>query len=167
MAVVFISPKKRQKTFFVIITFMFLIFLSLISLGVFLAKPAAVSPTVVFNKAKISIDMSIFDSNKFKNLQPTVDMGTQYSYKATNKSNRALTGFISADSIDDAKTALQALGLTVNTLKELQIGRDNPFTPYYQVVAPPVTSPATSTTTSTTTTPATDSTTTGAPVVAK
>ena len=85
MAVVFISPKQRQKMFFMGITVMFLLFLIIISLGVFLSKPSEVSSVLVFNKPKVNIDMSIFDSDQFKNLQPFTEMETQYSYNGHHK----------------------------------------------------------------------------------
>jgi predicted tellurium resistance membrane protein TerC len=131
MAVVFISPKQRQKMFFLGITVMFLLFLIIISLGVFLSKPKEILPVMVFNEPKVNIDMSVFNSDQFKNLRPFPEMETQYSYKATTKNNQPETGFISAISIDQARTILESMGLTVSELKEVKIGRDNPFTSYY------------------------------------
>lgn len=149
MAVVFISPKQRQRTFFIGITVMFLLFLAVIFFGVFLSAPTGTSPVLVFNKPKVSIDMSIFNSDQFKNLQPFAKMQTQYSYTATLKSAvgqaKQETGFITADSIDQAKTILQGMGLEVSQIKEAEIGRDNPFTPYYQAVASPAAAAKTAT----------------------
>ena len=85
MAVVFISPKQRQKMFFMGITVVFLLILIIISLGVFLAQPKTVSPVLVFNKPKVNIDMTIFDSDQFKNLEPFAEMEIQYSYNAQQK----------------------------------------------------------------------------------
>ena len=138
MAVVFISPKKRQQTFFMIITAMFLLILVSISLGVILSKPKEVSQTVVFNKSKVEVNMGIFDLDQFKNLQPFTKMESQYSYIATTKANIVKSGFITAPSIDKAGEILKGMGLSVSTIKEVEIGRDNPFSPYYQVVAVPV-----------------------------
>lgn len=138
MAVVFISPKQRQKVFFIGITVIFLLFLLIISLGVFSSKPKEVSPVLVFNKPKVSIDMSIFDSDQFKNLQPFTQMQTQYSYIAVDKDNKPVTGSISAVSQDEAKTILEGMGLTVSEIKQVEIGRDNPFIPYYQLIGTPV-----------------------------
>ena len=162
MAVVFISPKKRQRTFFVVITLGFLILLASISLGVFLSKPKEVSSVVVFNKSKINIDMSIFDSEKFKNLKAVPEMLSQYNYKAVSKNGKVENGFISAISEADATKALNGLGLSVNSLQKSEIGRENPFSPYYQVVAAPVviTTPVSTTATTTTTTSSATSTTT-------
>lgn len=131
MAVVFISPKQRQKMFFVGITIMFLLFVILISLGVLFAKPKPVSPLIVFNKAKVNLNMSILDTDQFKNLQPFSQMEPQYSYKATTKANKPKNGFITATSPDQARTILQDMGLTVADIQVVQPGRDNPFIPYY------------------------------------
>ena len=131
MAVVFISPKQRQRTFFVGITIVFLLFVTLISLGILFAQPKAVSPLIVFNKAKVSLDMSILDTDQFKNLQPFSQMEPQYSYKATTKANQPKKGFITAASPDQARTILESMGLAVSDIQLVQPGRDNPFIPYY------------------------------------
>lgn len=131
MAVVFISPKQRQKMFFLGITVVFLLFISIISISVFLSSPKEVSPVLVFNKPKVSINMSVFESDQFKNLVPFAEMQTQYSYKATGKDRRQKTGFIAASSVEDARKALSAMGLSNITIDEAKIGRDNPFSPYY------------------------------------
>ena len=137
MAVVFISPKQRQKMFFIGITVMFLLFLAVISFGVFLYEPKKVSPMLTFNKPKVNIDMKVFDSDQFKNLQPFVGMSTQYSYKAFTKNNKIETGFISSSSADQARKTLEGKGLNVSEIKEVIVGRDNPFVSYYPSVAPP------------------------------
>ena len=132
MAVVFISPKSRQKMFFMGITIMILLFLLAISFVVFLSEPKEVQPTLVFNKPKVYIDATVFDSEQFKNLQPFTEMEIQYSYKALTKADKVETGFISAVSAEQAKTILTSMGLTVTEIKEAEIGRDNPFSPYNQ-----------------------------------
>ena len=103
MAVIFISPKQRQKMFFLGITAVFLLFLTAVSLIVFLSKPKEVPPALVFNKPKVNIDMKIFDSEQFKNLQLFPEVKIQYSYKANTKDNKLRTGFIYAASTDKAK----------------------------------------------------------------
>ena len=132
MAVVFISPKERQKMFFLAILILLVLFLVSVSLIVFLAKPEASTQSLVFNKPKVSIDVSIFDSDQFKNLQPFTQMEIQYTYQATAKDGKQIEGFISAISKDEAQKMLIDSGLTVTDLKESQIGRDNPFTPYFE-----------------------------------
>jgi regulator of protease activity HflC (stomatin/prohibitin superfamily) len=137
MAVVFISPKQRQRVFFLGITVLFLLFLLAVSLGVFLAKPKEVLPTMVFNRPKVDINMGIFDSPQFKALQPFSEMQIQYAYTATTKEGQQKTGFITAVSVDAAQEILKSSGLTVNSMQETEIGRENPFVPYYQQVVLP------------------------------
>jgi len=134
MAVVFISPKQKQKTFFIGITVMFLLLLIIIFLVVFLYSPKLASPELVFNKPKVNIDIKFFDSEQFKNFdRPFIKIPLQFSYKATTKDRvpKTRTGFVSADSIDLAREAVVAMNLDIVELKEVEIGRDNPFTPYY------------------------------------
>src|SRR3989339_1403632 len=96
MAVVFISPKQRQKMFFTVITAILLIFLIAVSLLVFLSQPKGSPQTVVFNKPKVNIDMGIFELDQFKNLEAFSQMQIQYSYKATTKDDKIESGFVSA-----------------------------------------------------------------------
>jgi hypothetical protein len=131
MAVVFISPKERQKVFFMGITIIFVLFLIFVSSMVFLSKAKEVSPELVFNKPKVAIDMSVFESDQFKNLQPFPEMEMQYSYKALTQKNEGRTGFINAASKEEATKKLVDMGLTVSEIKEVETGRDNPFIPYY------------------------------------
>jgi len=131
MAVVFISPKHRQKVFFMGITIIFLFILVGIFLGVFLSGPEDNTSVLVFNKPKVNIDMSVFESDQFKNLQPFPEMQTQYSYKAITKNNKARNGFIFADSEERAREIITNMGLTVVEVKKVENGRPNPFTPYY------------------------------------
>ena len=134
MAVVFISPRQRQRVFFMGITAVVILFLIIISFGVFLSAPAEVSPVLVFNRPKVNIDMSVFGTDQFKNLHSVPDMQTLYSYKATDKNGKPKEGFKVDVSIDQAKTDLEAEGLTITELKEAEAGRTNPFSPYYQPV---------------------------------
>ena len=136
------------------ITIVFILFLVVLSLGVFSSKPNGPSGALVFNKPKVNIDMRVFDSDQFKNLQPLIEMQTQYSYTATTQDKQLQTGFISATSVDQARTILIGMGLSVTGIKEAQIGRDNPFTPYYQpIITPvPIVKSATTNKTATTTT---------------
>lgn len=137
MAVVFISPKQKQKMFLLGITAIFLLFLIIVSVVVFLSEPQRVAPELVFNKPKVDVDIDIFDSEQFKNLQPFEEMKIQFEYTASTKNNKLVTGFVSAVSEEEATEILEARDLKVSDIKEAEIGRDNPFTPYYQE-APPV-----------------------------
>lgn len=134
MAVVFISPKQRQKTFFVVITGGFLLLLIIIFLGVFFSEPKEDPSALVFNKPKVAIDMGIFESDQFLNLQPFPEMQMQYSYRAATRENKVRTGFVFADSLESAKKIITNMGLSVIEVKEAEVGRENPFVPYYQTI---------------------------------
>lgn len=129
----------------------FALFLIVISFLVFLSNPKSVSQVLVFNKPKVNVDIKIFDSDQFKNLQPFTEMQTQYSYVATDKDNKETTGFIAAASIEEARSTLESMDLSVSELKEAEIGRDNPFTPYSQITVASTTTVTTKTTTTKTT----------------
>ena len=58
----------------------------------------------------------------------------EFSYTALTNKQVLKTGNISAVSEDDARKALEALGLSIRTLQEIKIGRENPFTPYFASV---------------------------------
>ncbi len=111
---------------------MFLLFIAVVFFGVFLSSPKEVPATLVFNKPKVNVDTKILDSAQFKSLQPFAKMQTQYSYEATDEENSFKTGFITAASKEAAMAILENSGLSVSELKEAKIGRDNPFSPYYQ-----------------------------------
>ena len=131
MAVIFISPKQRQKMFFMGITVAFLLFLTVVFLVVFLSEPTKGSLVIVFNKPKVNIDMTIFDSQQFKDLQPPVEIQTLYSYTAMDQGGLPKAGFVTAASQDDAEQIILGMGLISPKIKIVESGRDNPFTPYY------------------------------------
>lgn len=131
MAVVFISPKKRQKMFFIGITVMFLLLLVAVALFVFLSQPQPAEQGVVFYKPKINIDFKVLDSDQFKSLEPFTHMQALFSYTAMTIKGQSVSGTIPAASIEDATKILQGRQLFSIEVKEFQIGRENPFTPYY------------------------------------
>ncbi|MEK7562076.1 MAG: hypothetical protein AAB509_00135, partial [Patescibacteria group bacterium] len=130
MAIVFISPKQRQKQFFIGITILFALILLIISTAVFLAKPKPVAQELVFNRPKIDINMQILDSEQVKILEPVIQMDLQFKYTGTTNKGVKTSGIIIAISIDEAKKILQGMQLSSIVLKEAKFGRKNPFTPY-------------------------------------
>lgn len=130
MAVVFISPKKRQKKFFIAITAMLILFLTFFAISIIPAKPKTVSPKIVLNKANIEINTSIFNQDKFKRLKPFSEMKKQFSYVATGKNKKIEKGVVSAESIKEAREIIEQSGWEVESIKEVNLGRNNPFSPY-------------------------------------
>ncbi len=131
MAVVFISPKQRQKMFFMGISGIALLFMGAVAIGVFFAPEKQVDQSVVFNEPKISVNTKIFDSDKFKNLVPFSDMEFQYSYTGVDANKKPFSGYISATSPDEAASKLTSQGYSNLNINQVQLGRDNPFAPYY------------------------------------
>lgn len=134
MAVVFISPRKRQMVFFIGITAVFLSILVFVTFLVFMSQPQQVAEELVFNKPKININFSILDSDQFKGLLPFNEMQRAFVYTATSRDGELKSGSVSAISIAEARKILQTMGYTVKNIKEAEIGRENPFIPYYQSV---------------------------------
>jgi len=137
MAVVFISPKQRQKMFLMAISVALVLFLALATLGISLSRPEGNQVPVVFNKPKVSIDFKILDSEEFKSLEPFSKMELQFFYQAADGKGGETQGYISAFSLAEAIKILENMNLTVLNIQEAQIGRDNPFAPYYQQTTTP------------------------------
>ena len=140
MAVVFISPQKRQRAFFMGITASLVLFLIFISLWVFLSKPTQPKSSSTFNKPKVNVNLAILDLTQFKNLEHFELIPLQFSYIATTSKKVTIKGFISAVSKEEAIKMLQDAKLQVVEVKETVVGRDNPFLPYSATT--PATTPA-------------------------
>jgi len=130
MAVVFISPKQRQKVFFMGITIIFLLFLVVVASAVFFSKPKEVPYQMVFNRPKVNINFNILDSVQFNDLEPFTEMEIQFSYRAFTKEDNIIDGLVSAVSTDAAREILESMDLTVIDIEEVMVGRENPFEPY-------------------------------------
>lgn len=130
MAVVFISPKNKQKKFFMGITISLVVFLAVISFWVFLSKPSAAPQKLVFNKPKVSVDLKILDSDQFKKITSFERIPLQFNYVATTAKGQNVKGLISAYSREEATKILEEKGLKVGQLKQVDVGRLNPFIPY-------------------------------------
>ena len=130
MAVIFISPQKRQREFFIAITIFFALILILISTWAFLSQPSGPETEFVLNKPKINVNFQVLESDQFKNLEPFEMIPLQFSYTAVTSWNKTVTGLISAVSQEEARALLQESGYQVRDLKEVGTGRDNPFEPY-------------------------------------
>jgi predicted tellurium resistance membrane protein TerC len=134
MAVVFISPKQRQRVFITGITVAVTLFCVVIAFIVFFSQPKAVSPDVVFNKPKVSINFGIFDSDQFTSLNSFEEMKLQFVYKAM-KDGEEKNGYITAVSLEDERKMLEELGYNIVQLEEAKIGRKNPFETYKVLTA--------------------------------
>jgi len=130
MAIVFISPRQRQRMFFTGITILFVLLLLIISFLVFLSKPKPVPAEVVFNRPKIDINLQVLDSEQVKILEPAAQMDLQFKYTATTQKGVKTSGVITAVSEEEAQKILEGMQLASIALEETKLGRDNPFAPY-------------------------------------
>lgn len=136
MAIVFVSPRRRQKVLFSVIISSFLLFAVFVSLAVFLSKSKTIPVDAVFSKPEISLDFNFLNSELLKSMEKLEKMQIQFDYKATTKEAKETEGKISATSAQEAANILKERGLNVLNLEKSKIGRENPFTPYYQNQAP-------------------------------
>lgn len=132
MAIVFVSPKERQKILILAIVGFFVVILILISISIILARPKAVPIAETFIAPEIKINFDVLKSPQVMALKLLPDMERQFSYKADLK-GKAKTGKIVSSSIDKAKETLLEQGYTNIIVEEIKIGRENPFTPYYEL----------------------------------
>lgn len=132
MAIVFVSPRKKQITFFTLIAGFFVLAIIIIALIVFFSKPVVVSEDQVFKKPNISINFSVLDSDELKKLALLDPIQHNYIYSAVTEAGKSVEGKISAVSEDDAKTKLTEMKLSSIVLQKDPIGRKEPFDVYYQ-----------------------------------
>ncbi len=134
MAIVLISPRKRQKA--VIWAIASLAVLMLLGASLFIFFPMftnqinTIPDTGTYITPDIKLNFSIIDSNQVKNLTPFSIIETEFAYTAQDKNGKQVVGKISADDQESAKKSLEAIGLTVSNLQEINAGRSDPFVPY-------------------------------------
>ncbi len=132
MAIVFISPRKKQKILiFSTIGLISLILIS-IGLGVFLIKPKIIPPEQVFIPPEIEINFGIFESDQLKNLELFGKIETEFNYQGSTKTGEIQSGRILASSQEKAIELLEQFGLFEIILEEMPIGRINPFV-FYEI----------------------------------
>lgn len=131
MAIVFISPKQKQKTIIFGIVGIISLVLVIIGLMVFLKKPETVPPEQVFKAPKIEINFEILESDKLKNLEDFEGLKNEFNYQATTKDGELQPGKILAVSRKQAIKSLEDLGFSDIVLEEgIEVGRENPFVIY-------------------------------------
>jgi len=108
-------------------------------LTVFFAKPKGIQTEVVFHAPQIRINFDVLKSVRVQNLELPPGIEKQFTYQAKDKDSRSQTGKIAAISSAEAEVLLTGLGYQQIVLQEVLGGRENPFTPYYEIVVPPKT----------------------------
>ncbi|MBI2050086.1 MAG: hypothetical protein HYT35_01355 [Candidatus Staskawiczbacteria bacterium] len=130
MAIVFVSPKQRQKVFFLGITVLFLLVLFVVGAIVFFAKPLPAPVEQVFVKPKININLEVLDLEQVKGSALMGRVQREFIYQAVGDKNEQKSGSIFVASIEEARKILEDSGLLSITLQEALVGRSNPFAPY-------------------------------------
>src|SRR3989344_6245752 len=99
MAIVFIQSKKRQKVFLWSIITGLVLILFIIPLLIFYPLFVNESQNILEGgvlKPAININFSIIDSPQVKNLEPFLDIVTEFTYIAEDKNGKQVIGKISA-----------------------------------------------------------------------
>ena len=130
MAVVFISPKKKQRRFLMGVGASFLILILIVFFFAFARKPSPAELNITFNKPKVTMNFGIFNTDEFNRLEMFESIPFQFFYIAQDSEEQEVNGIISAESKEEARTALETAGLTVVDLQDVEFGRDNPFIPF-------------------------------------
>lgn len=133
MAIVFVSPKQRQKMFFLGITILFLLLISVVGTVVFFSKPAPTSTETIFKKPNIKIDFTVLDSEQIKESSLMSRIQKEFTYSGITAKGSQESGNIFATTMEEATKTLETKKLTNVSLEEVLVGRENPFTPYYSI----------------------------------
>ncbi len=131
MAIVFVSPKQRQKMFLISIVAGLVIFLLLVTLIVFLARPRAVAKIELYQTPNITIDFSIFDQEQLKSSDILGKIPVEFTYTAKTKLGFETKGTIIAPTEEEATKMLTEKEFFDIALSGPLVGRENPFVSYY------------------------------------
>jgi len=141
MAIVFISPKKRQKIIILTIVGSVSAILLIIALLVFLMKPKTIPVEQAFHAPKISINFELLDSEKIKALQAFEEIKKEFIYEGKTAEGQIQAGKILAASSEEVVEYLKTLGLSEIRVEAAPVGRENPFVPYEKPEPKPIEQP--------------------------
>lgn len=110
------------------------LFLVVISLIVFLPElldtPPKPPKVVSFKSPNVDVDLRVLESNNIKNLELFHSLDIAFEYVVFDSTGKEITGNISAADKRAAEASLKNSGFTIVTLKEMGVGRENPFVSY-------------------------------------
>lgn len=129
MAIVFTSPKKKQR-FLLWIIIIFIIFVLFAVFLIAFPFELGMKNTEVFMVPDVKINFDVFNSNQVNSLETFEGPKTDFDYTAVNKNGSRVLGKVSALTESDARNILGKTGLTVIELKPVTTQRSEPFTPY-------------------------------------
>lgn len=138
MAILFTLKKRKEKVF--LWSVIILLALALFSISLFVFPPQVENALLnsekeVSDRSDIKIDLSIIDLEQVKNLEPFLDNAeTEFNFIAKDKNGKQMTGNILAPNKDEAIRILKEKGFDVSSIKESNLGKNEPFVPYYQTI---------------------------------
>lgn len=135
MAIVFISPKKRQKKFFWLLSITVLLAIFTVSSIIFLPEIGSMFNIVIVDQPilqgpDIVIQMHVLDTEQVRSLEPFEQLKIEFSYTAKNAEEKEAAGTIMAFDREHAAMLLTSMGLSSLNLTEIRMGRNEPFIPY-------------------------------------
>jgi hypothetical protein len=121
--------------FFLGITILFLLVLYAVGSAVFFYQPEvnSVEEQAYFIKPKIKIDFSVLDLQQVTGSTLMGRVQKEFVYSGQTEQGEQETGSVFAATKDEAQNNLKDMGLTMITLEEIAVGRENPFEPYYVI----------------------------------
>ena len=133
MAIVFVSPKKRQRIFIAAVAAALVFVLAVIVFTTFIPEITKKFGDIPVNGSKnvpeIKINFEVVDSDAVANLEPTRAIAKELPYSAKDSKGKQITGVISADSEIAAKKLLEERGFVDIVISKIKTGRSNPFAP--------------------------------------
>jgi hypothetical protein len=141
MAIVFISPKGKQRLFFTGMAMLSIAVFMVVGLFILIpdffgrnkytpTKRALTEADIATVNINFKFDFSIMDSAKVKNLKLFDQIETSFAYVVVDQQGKQIIGNVSAVDQGNAQKALESNGYKVVEIKEANIGRNNPFVSY-------------------------------------
>lgn len=134
MAIVFISPQKKQRMFFITIATLFVMVLFILSLITFIPKIEDKLKNIPENGAlnipDVKINFGTVDSEKVRNMELIREVEREFNYTVQGKDGKQISGRILAPDANGAQKSLEIMGFKILTIEEAVAGRSNPFAPY-------------------------------------
>lgn len=134
MAIVFISPKAKQRTFLkaiITVAGLSLVIFFLVVLMIWLVnKNKNIAQDGFSGPPNITINFNVIDSDQVKNLEPFTSLETEFTYLVQDQTGKQVQGNISAPSKEAAQKLLEDSGMKIISIKETIIGNNQPFASY-------------------------------------
>ncbi len=132
MAIVFVSPKEKQKVFLAGIIALVVLVMAVVAAIIILPSLINSNQNSPVGKTPVApalvINLSVIDSAQVSSLQPFTTVQTEFTYVVKDKKGKQINGNISATSQQEAQSLLEASGFSVVSVSLTQAGNSEPFT---------------------------------------